>query len=83
MMKKVIQVPIDARLLNDLDYTSQKQGKARAELIREACQLYLKQVKQQELDSRYKRGYQKTPEKAAVGEAQLAMTSEIMPKELW
>lgn len=83
MTKKVIQVPIDENLLKELNYTSRKQRKARAEFIREACQLYLRQIREEELNDLYKRGYQRIPEKAEVGQAQIAMTSEIMRQESW
>jgi len=42
MVKKVIQVPVDEELLSALDQLSKKQSKARSELIRQACQRYLR-----------------------------------------
>ncbi len=50
MVKKVIQVPVDEELLIALDQISRRQCKARAELIRKACQRYLEQVELEELD---------------------------------
>ncbi len=43
MAKKVIQVPVDEELLEELDYLSRKQRRARSELIRQACRIYLRQ----------------------------------------
>ncbi len=83
MGKKVIQVPVDERLLKDLDSLSRKQRKARAELIRQACWLYLRQVELEELDKLYRRGYQKVPEEAGIGEAQITLANEIMSREPW
>ncbi len=83
MTKKVIQVPIDEELLNDLDNLSKKQHKARAELIRQACLRYLQQVEYEELDRLYRRGYEKIPEEPEVGEAQVAMTGQVMSRESW
>jgi len=83
MAKKVIQVPVDKGLLKDLDNLSQKQRKSRSELIRQACQIYLRQVKQEEMDRLYQQGYEKIPEEAELGEAQVAVVGEIMSRESW
>ena len=83
MTKKVIQVPVDEELLNGLDNLSKKQHKARAELIRQACLHYLQQVEYKELDRLYRQGYEKIPEESEVGEAQIDMAGQVMPKELW
>jgi metal-responsive CopG/Arc/MetJ family transcriptional regulator len=83
MAKKVIQVPIDQELLEALDQLSKKQRKARSELIRQACQRYLSQVEYEELDKIYQRGYEKVPEEPELGEVQVALAGEILPKESW
>jgi len=83
MARKVIQVPVDEELLNDLNNLSKKQRKARAELIRQACLRYLQQVEYEELDKLYRQGYEKIPEEAEVGETQVAMAGQFMPKESW
>ena len=83
MAKKVIQVPVDEGLLKDLDDLSQKQGKARSELIRQACLRYLREMEYEELDRLYKQGYMRIPEEPEIGEAQAAMSGEVMAKELW
>ena len=83
MTKKVIQVPVDEELLIALDRTSRKQSKARAELIREACQSYLEQVESEELDRLYREGYERVPEEPELGEAQIGLAGEILPEESW
>jgi len=83
MIKKVIQVPVDEELLVALNQTSMKQNKARAELIREACECYLEKVESEELDRLYQQGYERVPEESGLGEAQLAVASEILPGESW
>jgi len=83
MARKVIQVPVDEELLNDLNNLSKKQRKARAELIRQACLRYLQQVEYEELDKLYRQGYGKIPEEPEVGETQVAMTGQVMPRESW
>ena len=83
MVKKVIQVPVDEELLIALDQLSRKQRRARAELIRQACQSYLGQVESEELDRLYQQGYERLPEEVEMGEAQIALAGEILPKESW
>ncbi len=83
MAKKVIQVPVDEELLIALDQLSKKQSKARSELIRHACQRYLWQVESEELDRLYQQGYEKLPEEPELGEAQIALIGEVLPKESW
>lgn len=83
MTKKVIQVPVDEGLLKDLDSLSRRKNKARAELIRDACASYLRKIEQEELDRVYQQGYQDIPEEPEMGEAQVAMSWEILSKESW
>jgi len=83
MAKKVIQVPVDEELLIALDQLSKKQSKARSELIRQACQRYLGQVESEELDRLYQQGYERLPEEPELGEVQVALAGEILPKESW
>ena len=83
MVKKVIQVPVDEELLTALDQLSRKQRKSRSELIRQACQSYLGQVESEELDRLYQQGYERLSEEVEMGEAQIALAGEILPKESW
>jgi metal-responsive CopG/Arc/MetJ family transcriptional regulator len=83
MVKKIIQVPVDSELLNCLDRVSNKQKRARAELIREACLVYLRQVEEEELDKIYSRGYENIPEKEDIGRAQAELSSGILQGEHW
>lgn len=83
MIKKVIQVPVDEELLIALDQTSRKQNKARAELIREACQCYLEQVESEELDRLYQQGYERLPEELGLGEVQIGLAGQLLPEESW
>ena len=83
MPRKVIQVPIDPALLTALDDLSRKQGRARAELIRQACVSYLQQVERQESDRLYQLGYTRVPEEPEGGEVQAALSGEVMSRESW
>ena len=83
MVKKVIQVPMDSELLVSLNMASKKQQKARAELIREACLSYLRQVEEDEMDTIYRKGYEKIPEQEDIGRAQVALTGRVLAEESW
>ncbi len=83
MAKKVIQVPVEEELLQSLDTLSKKRRKARSELIRQACWRYIQQVENEELDKIYQQGYIKTPEESEIGEVQVAILGEVLPKESW
>ena len=83
MAKKVIQVPVDEGLLEELDNLSRKQHRARSDLIRQACRIYLRQAKQEEMDKVYKQGYQRIPEEAELGEAQVTVVGETVSRESW
>ena len=83
MAKKVIQVPVEEELLNTLDRVSKRQRKPRAVLIRQACYSYLRQVEYEELDKLYQQGYKKVPEEKDIGEVQVALAGQILPKESW
>jgi metal-responsive CopG/Arc/MetJ family transcriptional regulator len=83
MAKTVIQVPVDEELLKKLDNMSKKKKKARAEVIRQACQKYLKDDETKELDRIYQDGYRRVPETTETGESQLAMLKDILPDEEW
>ena len=83
MAKKVIQVPVDTELLAALDQLSKKNCEARSELIRRACQHCLREVEYEELDRRYQEGYGAAPEEPDAGEAQVALASQVVPKESW
>ncbi len=83
MTKKIIQVPVDDHLLAELDKISKRQHKARAELIREACATYMKELETEEMDRVYQEGYRRIPEETDLAEAQEKMLGEILPKETW
>jgi metal-responsive CopG/Arc/MetJ family transcriptional regulator len=83
MAKIVIQVPVDVELLKNLNSLSKRQGKARSELIRQACLSYLERVKDEELDKLYQQGYVRIPEEPAVGKIQIAVAAETLSKESW
>jgi len=82
-MKKVIQVPMDEALLENLNHVSKRQNRPRADVIREACSYYIDQLQVSELDTAYQRGYERIPENGVCPEAQLAVIAQVLPEEEW
>jgi len=82
-MNRIIQVPIDERLLESLDSLAEERRQPRAALIREACRAYLSREDQRRLDETYVEGYRRIPEGPAVADAQEALAAEVLPAETW
>ena len=83
MAKKIIQVPMDERLLNALNAISKRRGQPRSEFIREACQRYLKQTEYEQMDEIYIEGYKRLPEEPAEGDAQAVLAGQVLSEESW
>ena len=83
MSKKIIQVPIDAELLAALNACSDKEGRSRADVIRDACRVYLRRREEEELDRIYIEGYRRIPDDRKIAEAQEAMLGDILEPEEW
>ncbi len=83
MSTRVIQVPMEKELLEALDLLSRAEGRSRADLIREACRLYLRRMEQERLDREYIEGYVRVPEGLALSEAQAALAGQVLPEEEW
>lgn len=80
---KVIQVPMEEELVQTLDSWSQKLGRSRAGIIREACRRYLKRLEREELDRIYREGYDRFPEEPIMALTQASLLSQVLPKEEW
>jgi metal-responsive CopG/Arc/MetJ family transcriptional regulator len=83
VVKIVIQVPFDEELLKNLNILSKKKRQARAEIVRQACSHYLRQVENEDLDRTYQQGYKRIPEQTEAGEGQIAISGEILSEESW
>ena len=80
---KVIQVPMDEKLLRAVNRQARASRSTRAALIRKACQQYLQRLEERELDRRYVEGYRRKPEKPAWGEMGAKLAAEVLPEEHW
>lgn len=80
---KLVQVPMDDDLRTQLDTAADAQGKARAEVIREACRLYLRRLHREELKRRYIEGYRRVPEDVADLAGFIEAYAQVLPAEDW
>lgn len=80
---KVIQVPLDEKLLRLLNRQARALRSSRAALIRSACQEYLRRLEEEELDRRYVEGYRRKPEDRAWGKAGAKLAARVWPVEDW
>jgi hypothetical protein len=80
---KVIQVPMDERLLEAVNVRAKSRRSTPAALIREACKQYLHRVDQKGLERKYQEGYRRKPESPLVGKLGEKMAQEVWPEETW
>ncbi len=80
---KVIQVPMEEELLRQVNRLARARRSTRAALIREACQEYLRRLKEEELERRYIEGYRRKPEDPAWGELGAKLATQVWPREDW
>ena len=80
---KVIQVPMEGKLLQAVNREAKVRRSTRAALIRKACEEYLRQIEEDELDRRYVEGYRRKPENPAWGKAGAKLAAQVWPKEVW
>jgi metal-responsive CopG/Arc/MetJ family transcriptional regulator len=81
---KVIQVPMDEKLLAALDRLSRGQKQPRAEIIRDACRKYIQRSQEEIWDTEYEEGYERLPETTELDEASLQLAAEgFDPEEKW
>ena len=80
---KVIQVPMDEKLLYAMTRKARAVRSTRAALIRHACEEYLRKLEDEELDRRYVEGYRRKPEKPGLGTAGAKLAAQVWSKEGW
>ncbi|HEY7365095.1 MAG TPA: hypothetical protein VIE37_13395, partial [Methylomirabilota bacterium] len=83
VIRKVIQVPIEAELLTRIDETVGRVAESRAAFIREACRSRLEALKGGQLDRQYVDGYRRKPEDPAWAKATVRLLAKVLPRERW
>jgi len=80
---KVIQVPMDDKLLKAMNRKAKASRSSRAAVIRKACEEYIRTLEEEELDRQYVEGYRRKPEDPVWGEMGEMMAAEVWPPEDW
>ena len=84
MANKIIQVPVDETLLENLDAVSRQRSQSRSALIREACRQYMRAIEEEEQDRLYAESYRRSPEPASENKALLELAAQAFdPDETW
>ena len=80
---KVIQVPMPQALLEAVMRQAKEQKESRAAFIRRALEHYLAELREQEMDEAYIRGYQQIPEEISIGETGAKLAAMVFSGEEW
>lgn len=80
---KIIQVPMDEKLLKAMNRKAKAFRSSRAAVIREACEQYIRRLEEGELVRRYIEGYRRKPESPIWGEVGTKMAREVLTPEDW
>jgi metal-responsive CopG/Arc/MetJ family transcriptional regulator len=80
---KVIQVSMPPSLLEAVTRRAQAQQESRAAFIRRALEHYLAELREQEMDEAYIRGYQRIPEEVSIGETGAKLAAMVFSEEEW
>src|ERR1700674_2615824 len=80
---KVIQVPMDNKLLREMNRKAKAARSSRAAVIRKACEQYIHRLEDEELDRQYVEGYRRKPEDPVWGEIGELMAAEVLTPEEW
>ncbi len=83
---KIIQVPVNDELLEQLDAYSAERGQSRSAFIREACAEYVAKLTEEELDRQYVQAYSDMPEtqeEREWAELGLEMLAELTKDDDW
>ena len=83
MKQKIVQVPVDSVFLARIDTGAGSVKESRAQFVREACELRLKQLDDLEKERRYQTGYEKRPDDTVWAEVSADSLAERLPEEDW
>ena len=80
---KIVQVPMDVALVQELDAWATKLGCSRSDVIRAACRREVKRLDNDEADRAYQESYERFPEDPGMGIAGLAAMAQVLEPEDW
>lgn len=81
--RRIVQVPMSSQLIAEVDRLARARGQSRAAFIRRACEHFIEELREQELEAAYERGYREHPEELGFAEAAARLAAETWPGEDW
>ena len=80
---RIVQVPMDLRLLEAVDAAAAHLAESRAAYIRTACERRLRSEEAQALDRRYVEAYRRRPERPAWGKLGAKVLARRLRGDAW
>ncbi|MEQ8187204.1 MAG: hypothetical protein ABRQ39_04475 [Candidatus Eremiobacterota bacterium] len=80
---KMIQVPMNNELANDIINIAKERGESRAEIIRKACQAYISAIKEKNMEEIYREGYKNVPEDMKMANISSEIYANLASDEEW
>jgi hypothetical protein len=80
---RIVQVPMDVRLLDAVDAAASRVAESRAAYIRAACQRRLRTEEAEALDRLYVEAYRRRPEKPAWGKLGAKLLARRLRDDAW
>ena len=80
---RIVQVPMDLRLLEAVDAAAAHVAESRAAYIRAACERRLRSEEAQALDRRYVEAYRRRPERPAWGKLGAKVLARRLRDDAW
>jgi predicted transcriptional regulator len=74
---------MSARFIAQVDRFAKARRESRAAFIRRACEHFIEELREQELEAAYERGYREHPEELEFAEAAARLAAETWPSEDW
>ncbi len=82
--RKIVQVPVDDRFLERIDGGASLVRESRAQFVRQACELRLRQLEEEAKEKQYEAGYIRQPEDDDQWtDAAAEVLWADLPKEKW
>lgn len=81
--QRIVQVPMSLEFIAQVDRFAKARRESRAAFIRHACERFMAELRERELEAAYERGYREHPEELAFAQTAVRLTTEILPDEDW
>jgi len=81
--KQIVQVPMSAQFVAEVDRLAQARGESRAAFVRRACEQFMRDLREQAMEAAYEQGYRDHPEALGFAEAAARVSAASWPEDDW